>query len=290
MPAGSGLSGLDGYPFEVRYSPGARRRAEVVAGLAAEAYAYFSGLFSNVRPDIAVIVAERRDWPGQDLPYGLPFFRDEPDEIRPGIVVMSAGGGDFWTGMVEDLREASPRGDAKLRATYPDGRGGVDLQPFFDLITVHELAHAFEMLGDLRLPTAWLSDIFVNLALHAFVATRRPEHRETLEVLPAVGAGSRRLAARMRAEGVSTLDALDAHYPVGADGMSPLNYVWFQYRWMRLAARLFADEGEQVLTRFWACFHGRERVSPDGRSAASLAPLLRAEVSPLLGRAVRDWR
>jgi hypothetical protein len=58
-----------------------------------------------------------------------------------------------------------------------------------DLITIHELGHAFEELGDLRLPTLWLSEIFVNLALHAFVATRLPAGLETLEVLPTVGRG-----------------------------------------------------------------------------------------------------
>ncbi len=81
------------------------------------------------------------------------------------------------------------------------GAGGLDLQPFFDLITIHELGHAFEALGDLRLPTFWLSEIFVNLALHAFVATQLPASLATLEVLSTVGAGSQKLAARMRAEG-----------------------------------------------------------------------------------------
>jgi hypothetical protein len=43
------------------------------------------------------------------------------------------------------------------------------------------------VLGDLRLPTFWLSEIFVNLALHAFVATRLPASLPTLEVLSTVG-------------------------------------------------------------------------------------------------------
>lgn len=203
---------------------------------------------------------------------------------------MSDGGGDLWTGIAQDLRAASPRGYARLLAAYPDGAGGVDLQPFFDLITIHELGHAFETLGDLRLPTFWLSEIFVNLALHAFVATRRPESLTTLEVLPAVGAASRRLAPRMRAEAYSTLDELEAHYTGGEDPMSPLNYVWFQYRWMRLAARMFDADGEDGLVRFWECFHATDRSGSGDATAASLAPFLRTEVSPVLGRAVRDWR
>jgi hypothetical protein len=172
VTVGSELPNLSGYPFEVRYSDAALVRARAAADLAADAYRYFSRLFAPVEPDIAIVVANERDWPDPGPPYGLPFFRDGAAEIRPGIVVMPGGAGDFWIGMAEDIHTASPRGYARLRAAYPDGAGGVDLQPFFDLITVHELGHAFEMLGDLRLPTFWLSEIFVNLALHAFVVTR----------------------------------------------------------------------------------------------------------------------
>jgi hypothetical protein len=289
VAVGSELQRLDGYPFEVRYSDGALVRAKAAADGAADAYFYFSRLFSGVEPDIAIIVADEADWSGNG-PYGLPFFNDDPGEIRPGIVLMPAGGGDLWIEIAQDVRDASPRGYVKLLAAYPDGTGGVDLQPFFDLITIHELGHAFETLGDLRLPTFWLSEIFVNLAMHAFVATQRPTSLPTLEVLPTVGAGSRKLAARMRAEGYSTLEELQAHYAGSDDPMSPLNYVWYQHRWLRLAAKMFDVDGEDGLGRFWDCFHSTDRVSAGEATAASLALLLTTEVSPTLGRAVRDWR
>ena len=166
----------------------------------------------------------------------------------------------------------------------------MDLQPFFDLITMHELGHPFEVLGDLRLLTFWLSEIFVNLAMHAFVATRLPASLPTLEVLPTVGAGSRRLAARMRAEGYSTLEELEAHYTGGDDPMRVLNYVWFQYRWQRLAAQMFEVDGEDGLVRFWECFHATDRLDSSDATTASLAPLLRTEVSQTLGQAVQEWR
>ncbi len=280
---------LWGYPFEVRYSDGALERARAVAEVAAAAYGYFSRLFSAVDPDIAVIVADEADW-SSGVPYGLPYFNDDDGQVRPGIVVMPAGSGDFWLAIAQDLRDASPRGYGRLLATYPDGAGGVNLQAFFDLITIHEIGHAFEVLGDLRLPTFWLSEIFVNLAMHAFVATELPNSLETLEVLPTVGAGSRKLAARMRAEGYSTLEELQAHYTGGDEPMSPLNYVWFQHRWLRLAAKVFDADGEDGLVRFWDCFHATDRVSGGEATAASLAPLLTSEVSRTLGRAVRDWR
>jgi hypothetical protein len=70
VAVGSELARLDGYPFEVRYSNGALVRATVAADVAADAYVYFSRLFSAVEPDIAVIVAAEADWPGVNSPYG----------------------------------------------------------------------------------------------------------------------------------------------------------------------------------------------------------------------------
>jgi hypothetical protein len=289
MALGSGLAQLSGYPFEVRYSDGSQVRARAAADVAADAYVYFSRLFSGIEPDIAVIVADEADWKSRQ-PYGLPFFNDDDDQIRPGIVVMPAGRGDFWVAMGQDLHEASPRGYTRLLTTYPDGAGGLDLQPFFDLITIHELGHAFETLGNLNLPTFWLGEIFANLALHAFVATRQPESLNSLEMLSIVGSQSPRLDARMRAEGYTTLEDLEAHYTGGDNPMGPLNYVWYQYRWQRLAATMFDADGEDGLVRFWEYFHATDRWSSGDVTAASLAPLLRTEVSETLGRAVQDWR
>lgn len=288
MAMGSGLVHLSGYPFEVRYSDGSLTRARAAADIAADAYAYFKGLFSGVEPEIALIVADRADWQSRQ-PYGLPFFNDDEGQIRPGIVVMPAGRGDFWIEMGEDLRQASPRGYATLLATYPDGADGLDLQPFFDLVTIHELGHAFEVLGGLQLPTFWLGEIFANLALHVFIATRRPETLNTLEVLSIVGAQSPRLDARFLAEGYSTLEELEAHYTGGENPMSALNYVWYQYRWQRIAASMYEVDGENVLVRFWHCFHETDRFKFGEVTAPSLALLLGAEVSETLGRAIQDW-
>jgi hypothetical protein len=285
---GTGLPQLDGYPFEVRYSEGALARAHAAADIASDAYGYFNRLFA-VEPDIAVIVASEADWKSRQ-PYGLPFFNDDEGQIRPGIVVMPAGSGDFWVGIGQDIRDASPRGYARLLAAYPSWKGGLDLQPFFDLITIHELGHAFEVLGDLRLPAFWLGEIFANLVLHAFVATKRPESLSTLETLSSVGAGSRRLAAQWHAEGYTTLEELEAHYTGGDQPMSALNYVWYQYRWQRLAARMFEADGEDGLIRFWDCFHTAGFPSPDHVTTSSLARLLRTDVSQTLGRAIQSWR
>jgi hypothetical protein len=94
----------------------------------------------------------------------------------------------------------------------------------------------------------------------------------------------------MRARGYSTLEELEAHYTGGDHPMDALNYVWYQYRWQRLAARVFDADGEAGLIRFWQYFRSTDRSRADGSTAASLGPVLEAEVSNTLGRAVRRWR
>jgi hypothetical protein len=269
MAIGSGLAHLRGYPFEVRYSEGSLIRARAAADIAADAYVYFRGLFPEVSLDIALVVADEIDWAIRQ-PYGLPFFNDDDGQIRPGIIVMPAGSSDFWTSIGEDLRETSPRGYSRLLATYPDGAGGLDLQPFFDLVTIHELAHAFEVLGDLGLPKFWLGEIFANLALHAFIATRQPEKLDVLRELAIVGESSPGLDARVRTKGYTSLEDLEAHYTGGESPMSPLNCVWYQYRWQRLVAHVFEAEGEDVLTRLWNCFHAVDRFDSATVTTASL--------------------
>lgn len=94
----------------------------------------------------------------------------------------------------------------------------------------------------------------------------------------------------MRAEGYSTLEELDAHYTGGQSPMNPLNYVWYQCRWQRLVARVFDTDGEEGVIRFWECFHAKDRFAPGDVTVATLASLLRAEVSQSLGRALQRWR
>jgi hypothetical protein len=280
---GAELALLGGYAFEVRYSDGSLERARASAELAADAYEYFCRLLPGVTPDLAIIVANRVDWESRQ-PYGLPYFNDDPGQLRPGIVVMSADSGDFWVGMGDELHEFSPEEYPRLLEAYPDGRGGLDLQPFFDLVTIHELGHAFEVLGELRLPTFWLGEIFANVALHTFVASRRPELLGTLEVLALVGATSPALDDYVRATGYTTLEDLELHYTGGDEPMSPLNYVWYQYRWQRLAAAMFNADGEGALIRFWDAFRSR------ADEATSLTEFLSAQVSETLGAAIREWR
>jgi hypothetical protein len=76
---------------------------------------------------------------------------------------------------------------------------------------------------------------------------------------------------------------------MGGSGIRAFAAGWVSVRGA-LAAKTFEADGEDGLVRLWDCFHSTDCVNAGEATAASLAPLLATEVSPTLGRAVRDWR
>ena len=113
-------------------------------------------------------------------------------------------------GIGDDLVSVAARLPGLL-ATYPDG-SAADLQPFFDLVTITSSLTPTSMAADLGLPASWLGEIFaLRPSRTSQRAARETEHARDAST---VGNQSRRLAARMRAEGYSTLEAR-VHYPGG---------------------------------------------------------------------------
>jgi hypothetical protein len=58
------LAKLDGYPFDARYSEGARDQAVRLAELMKDAYGYFAGVFPDARPQILATLLKPRTGSG----------------------------------------------------------------------------------------------------------------------------------------------------------------------------------------------------------------------------------
>ncbi len=129
---------------------------------------------------------------------------------------------------------------------------------------------------------------FANLALHCFVATHLPLSLPTLEVLSTVGATSSRLDERVAAEGFTTLEDLEAHYTGGDSPMSPLNYVWYQYRWQRIAAAVYLADGDAALRKLFLAFQTDAEYSI-AAAPVDLTAYLFTCVSSVLGESVANW-
>ena len=157
----------------------------------------------------------------------------------------------------------------------PDGR--LQLDDFFDLIAVHEVAHLF-CEGQTAFPRMWLGEYFANRA-PAWVAQRAPDSLETFTVLP-------RLATRARAMS-SSIDPRRLRAPLQL-GRRP-NYVWYQFRLQVAAAELYDGIGEVAVRRLFDAFRVAGGTNRDFQAFdesiddATLAARLSAAVDPMLG-------
>jgi hypothetical protein len=223
------------------------------------------------RPDMQVLVLSEADWADKcevEL-FGLP-------NADKGTLTVAGTEAGWWS----DL--ASMAGDdrqAELAIVYrgPDGR--LQLDDFFDLIAVHEVAHLF-CEGQVVFPRMWLGEYFANLALHAWVAQRAPDSLQTLTLLPRLAA----LGSGGEFEHQSRDEFERLYSSVGGP-----NYVWYQFRLQVAAAELYDAIGEIAVRRLFDAFRVDDGTDRDSQGFdesiddRTLAGRLSAAVGPQLG-------
>ncbi len=223
---------IPGFPFPVLASPGVEVRAGQIATRCANAYRFLGGVF-GLQPDVTLMVLAERDWPGGDRPYGMPHYE------RRTLVVAGEDAG-FWRGFVPLLEKARSDLLARARSVYGSD---IDLGSFFDLLAVHELAHAFAERRADPFPRHWLNELFANLCLHSFVASDEAQALPRLVAFP---------AAFVTLDPIpfphTTLDDFEQLY----SDMDGLNYGWYQCHFHVAAGRLHDAEGVESMRKFWA--------------------------------------
>jgi hypothetical protein len=294
------LARLEGYPFDARYSEGARDEAVRLADLTRDAYEYFAVEFPGVRPQLIATYLKPVDWPRN---YGVPSYYPPDKRLR-----VATDDSPLWQSFGRIVHVASPFGAyPRLKKTYSDEHGDLRLRRFFDLFAVHELAHAFELQGGAVLPTLWMKEVFANLAMYTFIATKHPSELANLTTFPDALTRVGAFNVMIRLRGYTSLDDFDAHSPAGNSRapMSNENAVWYQMRLVLVAREMFEHDGARALERLWAYGikqagrvqrpedYYRRHGTLDGWSAGvhakDLEHDLRSEVSLSLARAVANW-
>jgi uncharacterized protein len=273
VPA-SDLVALSGYPFPVRASPGEERRAHEMAAKVASTLTHFATRL-GITPEIELRVLAERDWATHaNFPvYGMPH-------ITGGrTLIVASQENPFWRENLPDLATLpEPVADA-VRAVYGDGRGGLRGAPFFDLLAIHELGHAYVVQAGVPMQRNWMGEFFPNVMLHAWVEEAAPEHLPALTLLPDV----------MVAQGSGDFEftrLADIEERIGeVVGRNPANYGWFQMRWHQGARRVYRAAGSEVLDRLWDAL----RETPNRLDDEAFLALLDTRVHLSLGHLVRSW-
>lgn len=267
----SHLQELTDFDFPVYASFGIQPRAESIATRTQQAREYLGTRF-GFEPQLHLLVLAPRDWenyatfPG----YGMPHCPNRR------TLVVAGESNAFWDGMIPPLDQLPLSVAEKMHATYRLPNGALDLSPFFDLLAVHELAHLFHQQINLRFPRIWLTELFCNLALHAYIANVEATQLNALQIFPQ--AVARLGYAHLKHHRLADLERL---YPK----IAAHNFGWYQAMWHVAAQEIYDAGGVDVLMRLWKIFMRTPHIHSDDK----LAQLLGAQVHSEVARVLNEW-
>jgi hypothetical protein len=232
---------LSGFVFPVYVSSGCEERGRSMAAICQQAYEFLSETLP-ARAKVNVLVLAPAHWSqyGTHPTYGMPHAETDQQAL-----IMAGEDNAFWQSMVPPL-ETLPQGTAEaVCAVYGRPDGTIDLSPFFDLLSVHELAHLFHDQENVQFGRKWLQEFFANLCLHAYVATQQPEQLPVLETFPPLVLEE--ISAPFEHQSLADFERLYT-------GVGPQNYAWYQCRLHVAAKAVYSAGGVVALQRLWRAF------------------------------------
>lgn len=262
------LSRLEGFPFPVFVSRGWDERGRTIATRTARALAWLGQVTGKDRRP-TLVVADEQDWPGVcEVPvYGMMFS-------IPNKLGTSPSPAPWWQEYVDVLRPHLSGPAATLLArTIGDPPDFTDIA---DLIITHEATHLFHEIHPVtwasEFPSDWVMELFANLGMHGYLATHEPEQLQLLATMAEVT-----LDAGNGIWDVHDLALMGQSMRAGVG-----NYVWFEFRLIRLAEQLWTAGGE-------ACLRDYQRLlGHPGLSHDQVVDRL-SELEPAVADAVRRW-
>jgi hypothetical protein len=270
----SSLMSLDGFSFPVWHSTGQEQRAQEMAELCERAMEFMDSVL-QFRPAMELKVLSATDWSAHtSFPvYGMPH----PVEER--ILVLAAEDNPFWQSFIPDLSQLPPDLAVEVRSVYGTAYGGLSMQPFFDLLVLHELGHLYHLQKPVNFGRAWLGELFANVFLHTLIAERGTGRLAALVVFPS-------MVVSRGTEGFqfTTLQELEANYALIASE-HPKNYGWYQCKWHMAAANIYDQAGVDALRNYWNCF----MVERDPLNDDELKVLLQESVHLSVASMWIDW-
>lgn len=266
------LDSLKGYNLKVYFSKGQDERAIQMAQLSHKAIDYTNSLV-HFSPTVTLLILSPEDWPGYtNFPvYGMPHYSNEQ------TLVVAAEDNAFWKSFIPPLEQLPPSLAGQVKKVY-NIDGALTMQPFFDLLALHELGHSFHQQAGLTMQRKWMGELFCNIILHTYIAENEPEHLPALTVFPNMV-----IASGTKDYLFTTLEQFESNYnEIGT--RHPQNYGWYQSRFHAAAREIYDAGGKVVLQKLWVFLQAK-----DQKDDVQLVKQLAQDVHPSLADILNKW-
>ena len=268
----SKLDSLSGYNLKVYYSKGQKERALQVAKLSDNAITYNQTLI-NFKPNVTLLILSPADWPVYTkFPvYGMPHYTNEQ------VLVVAAEDNSFWQSFIPPLDQLPPSLADQIRNVYVQN-GKLSMQPFFDLLALHELGHAYHKQASLNVQRKWMGELFCNIFLHTYIAENKPELLPALTLFPNMV-----VQGGISNYSFTTLGQFESNYEEIATKY-PKNYGWYQCRLHAEARKIYDAGGKLVFQRLWSALK-----SSSNKDDKQFVEQLRNDVHPAIADVMLKW-
>lgn len=271
----SRLGKLEKEHFTVYFSNGYQARATEISNLVDTAFTYYANQLS-FQPKVDLLVLAEADWSTYSrfrLVYGMPHYDDQR------TLIVAAQDNPFWKSFIPPLSDLPGQWKSALKNTYGVPNGSISAIAFFDILALHELAHAFHMQANINLQRKWMGELFCNIMTHSFVAEKKPQLLPALTVFPnfVVAGGYQQYK-------FTSLEELEKNYDlIGLE--YPQNYGWYQCNWHKAAAHFYDHHGPAFGQQIWKAF----KSQPSTLSDADWKTFLRTQQLAPLVKLLENW-
>ena len=247
------LPALKKTALNVYYSKGFEQRALSISTRLMGAYQYHRQLL-NFTPSGDVLVLSKNDWKKYTtLPmvYGMPHYNDD------STLIVAAEDNEFWRSFLPPADQLPENIRAQVISAYQDKNGQLTMQPFFDLLAIHELGHMFHFQAGLTMQRKWMGELYTNILLHTYIAENEPHLLPALTVFPkmVVAGGTKEFRF------TSLKDVEEKYDEIGLN--HPKNYGWYQCRWHYAAAEIYDRSGKKTGTALWNALRSKKEKLND---------------------------
>jgi len=268
----SDLVTLNGYKTKVYFSTGNDVRAKTVAERMDNVLDFYNKVITY-EPEVTLLILNPMDWPKHTTfpVYGMPHYDD-----KRNLLIIASEDNDFWKGFIPPVDLLPKELADKIKITYVDENGSLSMQPFFDLLAIHEIGHTYLFQAGLNVQRKWMGELFCNILLHTYIAENEPEQLSALTVFPQmVIAGGKE-----EYKYTSLTDIEERYEEIGQN--YPKNYGWYQCRWHSAAGNIYDAGGVSTFVKLWNAFSEQKEKLSDAEFAALLSEKVHQSVADVM--------